>query len=149
MSYQLTDWKDRVVERPRTFTVTNNPDGTMTLTPSPGVVVQEGTPVNAAQLKRMEQGIWDAYIMSGEIPIDDNTQLAIERDVEGRILITREFVSGMLFRLTTMVRTGDILTKINVKVYSGDGITVLREYEDSLNRDEDGVLLGVTRGVIS
>jgi hypothetical protein len=54
MVYIPTDWKDRVVEKPRTYTLVDNGDGTVTLTPAPGTVVQEGTPVNAANLGNLE-----------------------------------------------------------------------------------------------
>lgn len=57
MSYEPINWKDRIVEKPRTYHVQNNPDGTITLIPAPGTVVQEGTPVNAANLNHMEQGL--------------------------------------------------------------------------------------------
>lgn len=52
-------WKDRIVERPRTYEKIENPDGTITLTPSPGQVIQEGTPVNAENMNNIEQGIED------------------------------------------------------------------------------------------
>lgn len=58
MAYEKTNWQDRVVEKPRTFTVTNNPDGTITLAPAPGTVLQEGTPVNAGNLNKIEGGIF-------------------------------------------------------------------------------------------
>ena len=35
-------WKDRAVEKPRTFTIQNNPDGTVTLIPAPGTIVEPG-----------------------------------------------------------------------------------------------------------
>ena len=57
MSYEPINWKDRIVEKPRTYYIQNNPDGTITLIPAPGTVVQEGTPVNAANLNKMEQGL--------------------------------------------------------------------------------------------
>ena len=57
MSYQPTVWKDRVVEKPRTFDVTNNPDGSITLEPKPGTIIEEGTPVNAANMNKLEQGL--------------------------------------------------------------------------------------------
>ncbi len=57
MSYEPINWKDRIVEKPRTYYIQNNPDGTITLIPAPGTVVQEGTPVNAANLNHMEQAI--------------------------------------------------------------------------------------------
>lgn len=54
MPYNKTEWQDRVVEKPRTYQVTNNPDGTITLTPAPGTVVQAGTPVNATNMNNLE-----------------------------------------------------------------------------------------------
>ena len=56
MTYDPVNWKNRVVERPRTYHIQNNPDGTVTLIPAPGQVYEEGTPVNAANLNKMEQG---------------------------------------------------------------------------------------------
>lgn len=50
-------WQDRIVEKPRTFNLKNNTDGTVTLTPSPGTVIQEGTPVNAANMNGIENDI--------------------------------------------------------------------------------------------
>ena len=57
MSYNPTNWQDRVVEHPRRFEVQHNPDGTVTLIPKPGTVLQEGTPVNAANMNKLEQGL--------------------------------------------------------------------------------------------
>lgn len=57
MSYQPTEWRDRAVQRPRTYQVTNNPDGTITLVPEPGLITEPGTPMNAARLNNIESGI--------------------------------------------------------------------------------------------
>lgn len=54
MAYEKTNWTDRVVQKPRTYTMQNNSDGTVTLTPAPGTVTQAGTPVNAANLNKIE-----------------------------------------------------------------------------------------------
>lgn len=43
-------WVDRKVERPNTFVMQNNSDGTVTLIPAPGTIQQAGTPLNAANL---------------------------------------------------------------------------------------------------
>lgn len=43
-------WVDRKVERPNTFVIQNNTDGTVTLIPSPGTIQQAGTPLNAKNL---------------------------------------------------------------------------------------------------
>lgn len=57
MAYEPTIWKDRIVEKPKTYTIQNNPDGSITLIPAPGVVTEEGTPVNANNLNKLEQGL--------------------------------------------------------------------------------------------
>lgn len=57
MNYTPTEWRDRAVERPRNYRATSNPDGTITLTPEPGTVHEEGTPVNAARMNNIENGL--------------------------------------------------------------------------------------------
>ena len=77
MSYTPTEWKDRVVEKPRTFNMQNNPDGTVTLTPAPGTVVQEGTPVNAANLNKIEQGF--VSHLADYVPFKDSMEIFKDR----------------------------------------------------------------------
>lgn len=59
MTYQPTTWSDRVVDKPRTFNFQNNADGTTTLIPASGTVYTAGTPVNAANMNNIEEGIQD------------------------------------------------------------------------------------------
>lgn len=40
-------FKDRVVEYPHRYRMTQNEEGTVTLTPAPGTIVEQGTPLNA------------------------------------------------------------------------------------------------------
>jgi hypothetical protein len=55
--YVPITWKDRAVEKPRTYTIQDNGDGTVTLIPVPGTVYEGGTPVNAGNMNHIEQGI--------------------------------------------------------------------------------------------
>jgi hypothetical protein len=57
MAYTPTNWENREVEKPRTFIMTENGDGTITLTPSEGTVFVAGTPLDAANLNKMEAQI--------------------------------------------------------------------------------------------
>lgn len=57
MPYLPTDWKDRAVDRPMTYIMQDNGDGTMTLIPSEGAISETGTPLTAANLNHMEAGI--------------------------------------------------------------------------------------------
>lgn len=57
MAYTPTNWKDRVVEKPRTYRMQDNGDGTITLIPEPGTIYEPGTPVNAVNLNKLENGL--------------------------------------------------------------------------------------------
>lgn len=57
MVYEKKEWKNRVVEKPMTFVAMSNLDGTVTLQPKEGNVAEEGTPVDAENMNRIEQGI--------------------------------------------------------------------------------------------
>ncbi|MFS1519674.1 hypothetical protein V1503_24930 [Bacillus sp. SCS-151] len=57
MTYSKTTWKDRVVERPMTFTMDENDDGTVTLTPSEGQIIEPGTPITASNMNNIEDGL--------------------------------------------------------------------------------------------
>lgn len=57
MAYEPTNWENREVERPRTYIMTENGDGTVTLTPSEGTVFAAGTPLDAANLNKIEEQV--------------------------------------------------------------------------------------------
>lgn len=59
MAYQKTVWKDQDVENPRTYVMRNNGDDTVTLLDAFGKVTELGTPVNAANMNKIENGIAD------------------------------------------------------------------------------------------
>lgn len=55
--YQRINFKDQNVERPKTYDVTNNPDGSITLIESFGNVEELGTPINQENMNHIEDGI--------------------------------------------------------------------------------------------
>lgn len=57
MAYQKTVWKDRKVEKIRTFIQKTNTDGTITLTPSEGQILEAGTPIIALSMNNIEDKI--------------------------------------------------------------------------------------------
>lgn len=59
MAYTKTNWKDRIVENPRTYDLTNNVDGSIILTPKPGEVIEEGTPISASSMNKIEEKLYD------------------------------------------------------------------------------------------
>lgn len=61
------NWKDRIVQRPRTYTEVHNQDGSRTDTPAPGEIQEQGTQVSATNLNQMDHGIQDAKISVEQI----------------------------------------------------------------------------------
>ena len=57
VAYTRTTWKNHVVQHPRTYTLTENQDDTVTLAPAPGDIYQQGTPINDTNLNNIENGI--------------------------------------------------------------------------------------------
>lgn len=64
MAYEKTVWKDQEVENPRTYSVRQNLDDTITLYDAFGSITELGTPVNAENMNKIEQGIADAQLIS-------------------------------------------------------------------------------------
>ena len=61
MVYTKTIWKNREVERPRTFRFQNNSDGTVTLIPAEGAIIEAGTPIIAINMNNIENAIEELY----------------------------------------------------------------------------------------
>ena len=54
MKYNKTIWKEREVEFPNRFVLVDNGDGTVTLTPSFGTVIQAGTPLSVLNMQKID-----------------------------------------------------------------------------------------------
>lgn len=55
--YQRINFKDQNVERPKTYDIINNPDGSITLIDSFGNIEELGTPINAENMNHIEDAI--------------------------------------------------------------------------------------------
>ncbi len=68
MSYnQRINWKDHVVERPRTYSEATNTDNTKTFTPAPGEILQQGTPQSATNFNKMDEALQHICIAYDEL----------------------------------------------------------------------------------
>ncbi|BES66045.1 hypothetical protein SANA_24840 [Gottschalkiaceae bacterium SANA] len=54
MNYNKTTWGERQVEFPNRFVMVENEDGTITLTPAFGNVIQGGTPLSVGNMQKMD-----------------------------------------------------------------------------------------------
>lgn len=68
MSYnKMVEWKDHVVERPRTYTEVTNQDGSKTFTPAPGEIIQQGVPQSATNFGKMDEALQHISIAFDEL----------------------------------------------------------------------------------
>lgn len=79
MAYEKKKWYDHVVERPDTYRGTENEDGSVTFTPDPLEVIQEGTPQSAANFNRLEEGL-----QAVSATVDFLTTLVDALDMQGQ-----------------------------------------------------------------
>lgn len=60
------------MERPRTYTIRENDDGSVTLVPAPGEVRQPGTPLSATNLNHMDEEIAQLRQDADSLEQEDN-----------------------------------------------------------------------------
>lgn len=87
MAYNRTVWKDHVVSRPRTFSVATNADGTQSFTPAPGEVLQQGTPVNAQNMNKIEAALQNVCATVDGLVAAVTLTLATEQWVQGSMTV--------------------------------------------------------------
>lgn len=114
--YQKTDWKDHVVQRPKTYTETVNADGSKTFTDAPGEIIQQGTPMSATNFNVMEVGIGDAHTAK---QIFLQFWLNFRRWVEGKIA---EFTASIASNASAIsaLQTGATTSATNIGKLEAD-----------------------------
>lgn len=87
MPYVPTNWENREVEKPRTYILQSNGDGTTTLIPAEGDIINWGTPIVAENLNNMEEGISNALdtttggTITGDVTIFGNVSTGASNTV--------------------------------------------------------------------
>lgn len=114
--YDLVEFKDRRTSKSNTYKVTNNSDGTITLTPTPGDIIEAGTPLNAAHLSIAEHGVNEAIIMADNMVIQ---MLQAQRDLANTYLEvdTASIVATEDYPFNTTVKTVAMKTARNTLDY--------------------------------
>jgi hypothetical protein len=146
--YNRRLWQDSVRDPARTYTVVQNSDGTMTLTPA-GKEVQKGTNQSATNFNGMEDGIQDANIATGIIlqhllqtePGYDEKIAGLETEcgVEtGSVTLTNSMKypfnnSIKTVALATARKTANYLVECAVSSYSGGLPGEIKVSEKALN----------------
>jgi len=152
MNYNKTIWKEREVEFPNRYLVTNNPDGTITLTPAFGTLIQAGTPLSVFNMQKIDDQL-------------ENMDLVVSAAIEDNDVVTNNkntdytWTEGNLSKVveywpdgTTKRRECDYtysngnLTIAVSKIYNTSG--VLQKTVTSTYSYTDQDLTGVERSVI-
>ena len=139
--YGMTPWKDEVVQYPYRYKETQNSDGTVEHEPSPGTVMQEGTPQSATNFNHMENGIHDAHVaeaifMQAKMHQQEEVERRLgEHDAEfssetGTVTLTN---SGTTVALKTVRKTMNYDLDIEVVEVAGGQVGDVIVYDKQLN----------------
>lgn len=149
--YQQTEWLDEVVEHPYRYTETPVGDGTIEHTPSPGTVLQEGTPQSATNFNHIESGIHDAglagsiFLQAWKFLKEDVDRHLADHDEEfsaetGTVTLTNSNTANMLFNnsgqtvaLQQVRNTMNYDLDIEVTSFSGGQVADVIVYDKQLN----------------
>lgn len=110
MAYNPTSWTDRTVERPLTFTMIDNVDGSVTLVPAEGNIITTGTPITAEKLNKIEQALANAIdktgdTMMGNLAFDANAHIGSDLVVDGQMKINS--AKGLRFQNASSIMFDD------------------------------------------
>lgn len=143
MAYTKTEWKDQNVENPRTYSVRDNGDSTVTLMDAFGTVTELGTPVNAENMNKIENGIANAVdkdsnqtitgtkVFNGASPIKlgkaggTYTEVQLTKDGSTRTGGFRSITDGSLEKVQHYISSADglsILGSIELQLAADGGI---------------------------
>ena len=83
-SYKKINFQDHIVEKPNRVELKDNKDGTHTLTPKQGEVLQQGTPHSANIMNHLENGIYSAHVNIEEIK-KEQQRIKVQLELDGRV----------------------------------------------------------------
>lgn len=144
MAYTKTEWKDQNVENPRTYSVRDNGDSTVTLMDAFGTVTELGTPVNAENMNKIENGIANAVDKDSNQTITGtkvfNGASPIKLGKAGGAYTEVQFTSDGSATLGGLrnIREGNS-DNMQMYVASKDGSSILGSIQ--LNRDDNNGIL--------
>lgn len=144
MAYTKTEWKDQNVENPRTYSVRDNGDSTVTLMDAFGTVTELGTPVNAENMNKIENGIANAVDKDSNQTITGtkvfNGASPIKLGKAGGTYTEIQYTSDGSARLGGLrnIREGKS-DNMQMYVASKDGASILGSIQ--LNRDDNNGIL--------
>ena len=120
MAYTKTTWVDRSVEKPRTYQQVNNVDGTVTLNPVTGTIYNAGTPVNATNLNKIEEAIYNLdtnKLDANKVDYNNTPNTVVLRDTNNNTLVGNA-TATKLYVGSNNSNSKEIITGTNLNVTS-------------------------------
>lgn len=145
MAYTKTLWKNRLVEKPRTFRFQQNADGTVTLNAEEGQIIEPGTPVNAANLNKIEDTLEAHESQLGDMmkQLENYNSYASSKDANGiYTVIDYKRADGTLYMKSTLSGgTSPKYTADTWQFYDNLGTTIIATKTWTLTYDVDGKVI--------
>ena len=107
MAYIKNTWVDQDVARPKTYQVTENQDGSITLTDDFGLITELGTPVDQDHMNHIENGIEGVDVKVGELT---NLQTTDKTSIVNAINSVLQVDTDRLHALKSYEDAGELLT---------------------------------------
>lgn len=137
MAYIKTDWKDRLVERPRTFTMQQNVDGSVTLNASEGEILEAGTPVNALNMNKIEDGIEEVASSMADLTYQELSSYASNIDDNGLYkTVTWKRKDNTTYAVSSLIGTAPY-TQVKIDYYNDLGTTIIKSITWGLTYDDN------------
>lgn len=114
-------WKDLVVEKPKTYKINDNGDGTFTLIPAFGTTLEQGTPVNASNMNKLLDKTGDT--VTGTLLLNNNVQIRGKKTDGSDVLISyvdtaNNTILGSTANLTKIHSNANPMTRIGSTDYT-------------------------------
>lgn len=114
--YTITNWKDNARDPQNTYTMVQNADGTVKLTPA-GTLVQQGTNQSASNFNNIEKGIFSGNEIASEaIRMCRLLQRAVEGQMGEQIPVT--LTNSLAYPFNNSKKTISLTTPRNTKDYT-------------------------------
>lgn len=110
--YDPTIWGNRITQYPSNYKITNNGDGTVTITDAHGNIIVDGTPINYANLSKIDIAISKLYHEIDELKGDISSQTNNIMDLNFELrMIKNSNLSGANNKIYTynLSNTDDII----------------------------------------
>lgn len=141
LMYNITHWLDHVTQFPGRRSMTENADGTVTLTRAEGEIIQQGTPRNATHYNNMETGILASNVFAQwlwTLVLQHRQKLEDLTGEYGEITLTNTkeypFTNAIkTIPLTTLRSTTEYNVAVEVVSASGGLVEYAEAYDRQLN----------------